>query len=167
MSAGQRDRPRRMVVVLAVAALVIGIDQATKTWAEHRVNGRSIEVGWTLRLRLTLNPGIAFSLGRGSTPVVTVVATVILVVVGVVAWRSSGRLMAVALGLIIGGAAGNLLDRLLRHHGGQVIDFIDLRWWPVFNVADAAVSCGVVLAIVANLLSEAKAGREGAAPPSS
>jgi signal peptidase II len=75
-------------------------------------------------------------------------ALVILAVVVVVAWRSTGRGLGLALGLIMGGAAGNLTDRLLRHHGGQVIDFIDLRWWPVFNVADAAVSCGVLLALL-------------------
>jgi signal peptidase II len=57
---------------------------------------------------------------------------------------------------VIGGALGNLADRLVRHHGGAVIDFIDPRWWPVFNIADAAVSVGVVLAIGHSLLSDAR-----------
>jgi signal peptidase II len=139
---------RRIVGVLAIAALVVVADQAAKTWAEHRLARGSIEVAWTLRLKLVLNPGIAFSLGRGSTRLVTVMALVILAIVVVVAWRSTGWVLGLALGLVMGGATGNLLDRLLRHNGGQVIDFIDLRWWPVFNVADAAVSCGVLLALL-------------------
>jgi signal peptidase II len=147
MAAAPMSQRRRTAGVLAVAAVVVAADQAAKTWAEHRLARGSVEVAWSLRLKLELNPGIAFSLGRGSTGLVTVMALAILAVVVVVAWRSSGWLLGVALGLIMGGAAGNLLDRVVRHHGGQVIDFIDLRWWPVFNVADAAISCGVVLAL--------------------
>lgn len=144
-----------MAIVVAVAAVVVALDQITKTWAEQALARRTIEVFWTLRLRLELNPGIAFSLGRGSTGLVTIVAVAILATVVVVAWRSTGQLLAVALGLVMGGATGNLADRLLRSNGGQVIDFIDLRWWPVFNVADAAISCGVVLALLATASSGA------------
>jgi len=57
---------------------------------------------------------------------------------------------AVALGLLAGGAAGNLVDRLLRDHGGAVVDFIDLQWWPVFNLADAAITCGAVALVLAS-----------------
>jgi signal peptidase II len=148
MAMAVASRYRRAGLVLAVAALVVAADQATKTWAEHRLAGRTIHLVWTLRLRLELNSGVAFSLGRGSTGLVTALAAAILTVVAVVAWRTTGRVLGVALGLITGGAASNLVDRLVRHHGGQVIDFIDLRWWPVFNVADAAITCGVVLALV-------------------
>ena len=52
------------------------------------------------------------------------------------------------MGLLLGGAAGNLTDRLVRHHHGAVIDFIDLKWWPVFNVADASIVCGAILLLV-------------------
>jgi signal peptidase II len=144
-------RPRRIAVVFGAAALVVLADQLTKTWAEGRVSNRSIDVFWTLRFRLALNPGVAFSVGRGSTGFVTAVALGVLLVVGIVAWRSSGQMLGVALGLIMGGAAGNVADRLFRGNGGQVIDFIDLRWWPVFNVADAAITCGVLLALFANV----------------
>jgi signal peptidase II len=148
MVAATASRPRRAGLVAAVATAVVVVDQATKTWAEHRLADRSIHLVWTLRLRLALNSGVAFSLGRGSTGLVTAVAAAILVVVAVVAWRTTGRTLGIALGLITGGATSNLIDRLFRDHGGQVIDFIDLRWWPVFNVADAAITGGVVLAVV-------------------
>jgi signal peptidase II len=65
------------------------------------------------------------------------------------------------LGLIIGGALGNLVDRLVRHHAGAVIDFVDLRWWPVFNVADAAITVGVVVAVMRAAFAPAH-GRQGA-----
>jgi signal peptidase II len=157
---------RRMALVVAAAAVVVAIDQATKTWAQHHVANKSIELFWTLRLRLELNPGIAFSLGRGSTAVVTVVAVGILAVVVVLAWRSTGRLLGIALGLVMGGATGNLVDRLLRHNGGQVIDFIDLRWWPVFNVADMAITCGVILALFATVSSGSTDSSVAAPDPS-
>jgi signal peptidase II len=136
-------------LLLAVGAAVVVADQASKTWAEHALASRTVHIIWTLRLRLTLNPGIAFSLGQGSTGLFTALAVAIFAVVAGIAWRSRGRLPAVALGLILGGAGGNLVDRLIRHNGGQVIDFIDLQWWPVFNVADAAIVVGVVLLAVA------------------
>jgi signal peptidase II len=65
--------------------------------------------------------------------------------------------MAIALGLVLGGALGNLADRLIRGHGGAVIDFIDFQWWPVFNVADMAITIGAVLLVIAGF-------REGEAP---
>jgi signal peptidase II len=148
MQPASDSRRRRLGAVLAVAALVVGVDQVTKTWAERHVAHRSIEVVWTLRLKLDFNPGVAFSMGQGSTGLVTVLALGITIGVIVVALRSSGPALGVALGLIMGGAMGNLVDRLVRSNGGQVIDFIDLRWWPVFNVADSAISCGVILALL-------------------
>jgi signal peptidase II len=157
--------PRRIAEVLAIAALVVLVDQVTKTWAQQHLATRSIDLVWTARLRLALNPGIAFSLGRGSTGVVTLIALAVLGGVAVFAWRSSGQMLAVSLGLIMGGAAGNLADRLMRDNGGQVIDFIDLRWWPVFNVADAAISCGVILALVANSRGKANVTSSVAEPP--
>ena len=97
------------------------------------------------------NSGGAFGLGSGVVPMV-VLAVIALVVVLFVLGRSVDRpSMAVALGLVLGGALGNLGDRLFRSPGfgrGSVIDFVDLRWWPVFNVADAAITCGCVVLIL-------------------
>jgi signal peptidase II len=142
-----------------VAAVVLIADQATKTWALHHVpaspGGR--HVFGPVWLVLTFNTGAAFSLGRGVTPVVegvVVVLVALLVVFGGRAGRAASAPLAVGLGLLIGGAASNLIDRLFRHNGGGVIDFIDaLRIgdhdrWPVFNVADAAIVVGVVVLVL-------------------
>ena len=143
---------------------MVALDQASKTWALHHLRDGPRHVAWTLRLNLTFNTGIAFSEARGSTALVTVVALVVVALLVVIARRTSGTLTAVTLGLIIGGALGNLIDRLIRHHAGGVIDFIDLRWWPVFNIADAAITVGVVIAIVRSIFGNAAPGRRGASP---
>jgi signal peptidase II len=155
---------RRSAVIVVIAAAVVALDQASKTWALHHLRDGPRHVVWTLRLNLTFNSGIAFSEARGSTALVTVVALVVVALLVVIARRTSGTLTAVILGLIIGGALGNLIDRLIRHHAGGVIDFIDLQWWPVFNVADAAITVGVVIAIVRSIFGNAAPGRRGASP---
>jgi signal peptidase II len=132
-----------------VAAVVVAADQLSKTWALHHADGQRLF--WTLHLTLTFNTGIAFSEATGSTAVVTVIAVVVLVALLLFARRSTGTYTAVVLGLVIGGALGNLVDRLIRHHGGAVIDFIDLRWWPVFNLSDASITVGVLLAVARGL----------------
>ena len=148
-------RPRRLVAVPLVAAAVVAADQVSKAWALHHAAGR--HVLWTLWFDLTVNSGAAFGLGTGVTPVVE--AAVVVVVIGLlvlgrrVAGASSWP-MTIALGLIIGGAAGNLTDRAFRHiphHPGAVIDFIAVArvgqhdWWPVFNVADSCIVVGAFL----------------------
>jgi signal peptidase II len=144
-------RERRYVLVGGVAAAVIAADQLTKWWAVDRLSRGPITIVGSIRLALTRNSGGAFGLGSGVVPVV-VLAVIALVVVLFVVGRSVDRpAMAVALGLVLGGAVGNLGDRVFRSPGfgrGSVIDFVDLRWWPVFNVADAAITCGCVLLIL-------------------
>ncbi len=148
------------MLIFAVAAVVVVLDQLTKTWALHHLRNGPRHVVWTLRLDLTFNTGIAFSQASGSTAVVTVVAAVVVVLLLVIARRTRGALTGVVLGLVIGGAVGNLVDRLVRHHNGAVIDFIDLRWWPVFNLADAAITIGVVIAVVRAVLAPSRGGVE-------
>jgi signal peptidase II len=145
---------RRPALIAGVAAAVVAADQASKTWALHHAHGQRLV--WTLHLTLTFNKGIAFSQATGSTSLVTVVALVVLAALIVFARRSSGTYTAVVLGLAIGGALGNLADRLIRHNAGAVIDFIDLRWWPVFNLSDAAISIGVVLAVARGVFAPAR-----------
>jgi signal peptidase II len=65
------------------------------------------------------------------------------------------------MGLLLGGAVGNLVDRLIRHHHGAVIDFVDLRWWPVFNVADASITIGAILLVLSGLTHRPRAGGSG------
>ncbi len=148
--------PRQLGVVAAVAVVTVVVDQLSKHWAINALDdGRIIDVLWTLRFNLHFNTGVAFSLGSqdGIGPWVALLA--IGVVIGIsLGTTSRYRLGAVAAGLITGGAIGNLIDRAFRGdagflHGG-VVDFIDLQWWPVFNVADAAVVVGAILLVIAS-----------------
>ncbi len=138
----------RRLLIPTIAALVVAADQFTKTWALHHLEVPRHVIGPT-NLLLTFNGGAAFSIGRGVTPFIeaVVVAMVIwLVLVSSRASRSANLGVAIGLGLLLGGALGNLADRLFRHNHGSVIDFIQLvSWWPVFNVADAAIVVGVIV----------------------
>jgi signal peptidase II len=139
-------------LVAVVAAAVIAVDQLTKTWAVHTLATRDIDLVWTLRFHLARNRGAAFSLGFGSGGVVAILAIVVVIVLIAVGRSLGTRIGVLSLGLVLGGALGNLTDRLLRDGngflGGAVIDFIDLQWWPVFNVADMAVTIGGVLLVL-------------------
>ena len=134
-----------------MAAAVVLADQLSKWWAVDRLSRGPINIVGSVRLALTHNSRGAFGLGSGVVPMV-VLAVVALVVVVFVVGRSVDRMaVAVALGLVLGGAVGNLGDRVFRSPGfgrGSVIDFVDLRWWPVFNVADAAITIGCVLLVL-------------------
>jgi signal peptidase II len=152
----------RRLAILAIAGLVVLVDQASKTWALHHA-AEPRHVIWTLRLAVTFNSGTAFGLGQDSTAIIVagiVVLVIVLLGLGRKASRTATWPASVAMGALLGGALGNLADRLLRHHQGAVIDFIDLRWWPVFNVADAAITVGA--ALLALVLFRA---RSGAVPP--
>ena len=140
-----RRQARLLLLVGAVAAAIVGLDQLTKTIAVGALADGPVHVLWTLRLNLSFNSGAAFSLGPGLTPFITAMGVALVVTLLLVSRRVATVAMAIALGLVLGGALGNLVDRLFRSNGGAVIDFIDLQWWPVFNVADAAISCGAVL----------------------
>jgi signal peptidase II len=139
---------RRAAALAGLAGAVIVVDQLTKTWAERELADGPIHLFWTVSFRLTYNSGAAFSSGRGLTPFITALVVIVLIVLVGVARSATTTLGLVALGLVIGGAAGNLIDRLVRDNGGAVIDFIDFEWWPVWNVADAAVVIGAVLLIL-------------------
>jgi len=148
--------PRRLGIVACVAACVLVADQASKWWAVHRLSGGDIvDLVGSLRFNLYHNTGVAFSLGsdNGIGPWISVLAIGVVVAVSFGA-TSRYPLGAVASGLISGGALGNLLDRVFRGDQGflhgAVVDFIDLQWWPVFNVADAAIVVGAILLVIAS-----------------
>ena len=108
-----------------------------------------------LDLTLTRNAGAAFSVGVGATVIFTLVAVAVVVVIIRTAARLRSVGWAIALGLLLGGACGNLVDRFARSPGpfrGEVVDWIHLHHWPVFNVADAAITCGALLALTLSLL---------------
>jgi signal peptidase II len=155
VASGDRSpSPRgRLGLTLLVAALVLAADQLSKWWALERLDEGDIDLFWTLRLRLTFNSGMAFSQGRGLGPVIGALALVVVVVLVLAARKGASTLGAVAVGMVLGGAAGNLADRLFRTDSGflqgRVVDFIDLQWWPVFNVADAAIVIGGIVLVLA------------------
>ncbi len=125
----------------------MGLDQLTKWWALDNLDVPRHLV-WTLQLRRSFNTGVAFSLAEGLGPFVAVLAVAVVVML-----VRSGRSLTtwsgtVGLALVIGGALGNLGDRAFRGDRflhGAVVDFIDLQWWPIFNIADSAIVVGAVL----------------------
>ncbi len=148
-----RSRSNRLLL-LSVAAAVLLADQLTKLWALRELADGSIHLFWTIRLRLVFNQGTAFGLGSSLAPVITVAAVVVSLLLLRLTWSTPRRSVALLAGLVLGGALGNLGDRAFRgdgFFGGSVVDFVDPQWWPVFNVADAAISVGVVLFAVLGL----------------
>ena len=143
---------RPIAGALGGATILVVLDQVTKWWALNSLDdGRTIDLVWTLRFALAFNEGMAFSQGTGLGRVIALIA---LVVVGALvrslrtATDPRARLATV---LIIGGALGNVIDRVFRGSSwldGAVVDFIDLQWWPVFNVADMGIVCGAILLAV-------------------
>jgi signal peptidase II len=111
-------------------------------------------------LALTFNSGFAFSLFSGRAVPVTVLLCIGVVVLAVIVTRVQTIPLAIGGGLVLGGALGNLAERLFGGHGGQVPDFITLTHWPTFNVADACVSVGIVVVIVAMLFGREREPHE-------
>jgi signal peptidase II len=148
---------RELRTPLAIAAVVVLLDQLTKHWALNALaDGHVIDLIGSLRFNLAFNRGMAFSQAEGLGPVIGVVALVVVVVLLVSVGRSTSRWYPLAVGLIIGGALGNITDRLFRGDGwlrGGVVDFIDVQWWPIFNVADMAVTIGGVLLLLTSVLA--------------
>ena len=141
-------RPR--VLAFAIAAVVLVADLITTSLAvEHLHDVRHV---WgPFGLALTFNSGFAFSLFSGRAVAVSVLLCVGMVVLAVLVARVQTVALAIGGGLVLGGALGNLAERLFGGHGGQVPDFITLTHWPTFNVADACVTVGVIVVIVALL----------------
>ncbi|AQA05598.1 signal peptidase II [Mycobacterium sp. MS1601] len=153
----QEPKPRkRLKLLLSVAAVVWVLDIVTKVAAVHYLTpGQPVSIiGDTVTWTLVRNSGAAFSMATGYTWVLTLVATG--VVIGII-WmgrRLVSPWWALGLGMILGGALGNLVDRFFRSPGplrGHVVDFLSVGWWPVFNVADPAVVGGAILLVVLSL----------------
>jgi signal peptidase II len=143
------------VIILAVAA----VDQATKgimlAWLDPGVPVPVI--GDWLRFLLLFNPGAAFSMGENSTWLFTTIQLGFVIGVAIAAPRISDRGMALGLAMIAGGAMGNLIDRLFREPGfwfGHVVDFISVGGFAVFNIADSAITIGVVVFVIAMFADE-------------
>ena len=127
--------------------------------ADQQLAGRGpVDVlGPLLRLELVHNPGAAFGIAGGATALFSLIALAVVVVIARTARRLRSTPWAVALGLLLGGAVGNLTDRILREPAifrGRVVDFLELPHWPVFNVADMGITCSAVLIALLSLRGE-------------
>lgn len=152
---------RRLAPGLLGTALVVVLDQLTKRWAQGTLPGDPIVVvDGFLVFAYAENPGSAFGLFQDAGQIIGVLS---IGIAGFVLWmmaNSERRLDAIALGLVLGGALGNLADRLTRGDGfldGRVVDFVGLWIIPNFNVADAAINVGVAMLIVIALVMERRA----------
>ncbi|WP_235506726.1 MULTISPECIES: signal peptidase II [unclassified Terrabacter] len=159
------DRRTRMFVVLgAVAVLAYVSDQLTKVVAlDVLADGESRPfVGEFIRFKLIGNPGAALSLGAGNTWVMTGIALAVLIAIIVVARQLGSWAWAIALGLLLGAAIGNLTDRFVRPPGGgqgHVVDFIDYNRWFIGNVADIWIVSAAALVVILALLGIGVDGR--------
>jgi signal peptidase II len=158
-----RRRARLLALMYGLSVSVYIVDRVTKLWAEHDLQGRApiVLIPKVLDLSYTTNTGGAFSLFAG-VPWVFFAASV--GISAAIVW-SSRKLTrapaAVGLGLVLGGAIGNLTDRIVRGSGvsGQVVDFIHLHLWPTFNVADSCIVVGAGVLILSGMVGGGGADR--------
>ncbi len=151
-------------VFAGIASAVVLLDVVTKQLVMHHLTGGEYKplIGSFLQLTLVRNPGMAFSFLTGYTWVLALIVLGVSVAIVVVSRRCGSLPWTIALGLILGGALGNLGDRFFRDPGflrGHVVDFLLLPHWPVFNVADSAVTCGAVLVVLLSLMGRTMDGR--------
>ncbi|MGY0023359.1 signal peptidase II [Streptomyces sp. cg35] len=150
----ERPRGRRRIAALfVVAALAYALDLGSKLLVvaklEHRDSIRIL--GDWLQLEVIRNPGAAWGIGEAFTIIFTVIAAAVIVVIARLARKLYSTPWAIALGLLLGGALGNLTDRIFRAPGvfeGAVVDFIAPKNYPVFNLADSAIVCGGILIVL-------------------
>lgn len=147
-----------LVIVLVLGGAIALIDQLSKNWAEANLPLLDPQpfLGEFLQFTLLYNSGAAWGMGSGITPVVTVLQIGIAIGVVVFAVRAvRSPWYALALAMILGGALGNIHDRLLRPPGpfrGEVVDFLELPNWPVFNIADMGVVGGAILVVLLGVI---------------
>ncbi len=155
------DLRRRLRLSLPVVVAVVLVDQLTKWWAVSELDdGSTIEIVPTLELHLVHNSGFSFSTGSGNGQLIGVL---VLALSGAMVWyiaRATSAASVMLVAAILGGAIGNLGDRLFRADdgllSGKVVDFINVTWYAVFNIADASVVCGAIAVV----LVEWRTGRD-------
>jgi signal peptidase II len=164
----RRALPGRLVWVVwgAVALAIVVIDQATKAIAVAELSDRVIDLG-LIDLRLVRNPNAAFDI-PGFPGMFLLVAVVVITMVVRTLPHTDRLSLAAGYGLLTGGALGNAVDRVARFPGfpnGHVVDFFDLRWYPVFNIADSAIVGGAIGLGLLLVIAERQERREAAAKP--
>jgi signal peptidase II len=146
----------KLAVAVGMVVAVVLADQLSKWWAVDRLVSGPVHVIWRLDFVFSTNTGSAFSLFQGATGVLVVVAIALVAVLLVLVWRAPTLFRAAILGLILGGALGNLADRLVRDLHGGVVDFVDFHFFPSFNVADSCITIGCILLVFSLLFDGAK-----------
>lgn len=151
------SRGRRLTYAALIVAGAVALDQATKEWALNRLSrGRSIDVLPTLEFDLAFNSGFSFSAGSGWGDMIGLVVIALCVFLGWQILREQRPRRVALYAIILGGAIGNLLDRVFRADdgflSGEVVDFIDVTWYAVFNVADIFVVCGCIAFVIDEVL---------------
>jgi signal peptidase II len=163
-------RGRRLAAILfAVAAAAFVLDRVTKAWAVGSLRGRPaiVLIPHVLDLSYTTNSGGAFSLLTGAPWLFFVASIAISAGIVWLAFRQTSLVTAIGMGLILGGALGNLADRLTRGSGvsGRVVDFIHLHMWPTFNVADSCVVIGAIVVAAGSVFQRKPTGPDTGAQP--
>jgi len=145
---------RRALTLYGIAAAVLALDRVTKVLAERSLQDGPVElIPGVLDLRYTTNPGGAFGLFGGIPWLFVTISAAVIVAIVLASRRLPATASAVGLGLVLGGAIGNLIDRAVRGPGfsGEVVDFIDLQVWPIFNLADSAIVIGAAVLLLSGL----------------
>ncbi|WP_375503717.1 signal peptidase II [uncultured Jatrophihabitans sp.] len=169
-AAADVPKRRRVLLFASVALVVLTLDVVSKVLVVAKLPSTHTPVrilGGAVYLDQTRNSGAAFSLGTGFTAILTVVAIAVVVIIVRSASRLRSTGWAVALGLVLGGAIGNLVDRLARDPGigrGHVVDWVSVfgpngERWPIFNIADSGIVCGAILAALLAVLGVEFDGR--------
>jgi signal peptidase II len=158
---------RKLLIFLGTAFSIVAIDQATKFWAEANLTNQSVQViGDLLRFRLAYNDAAAFSLGVGATWVLTLISTVAVIAMLIYGPRIKTGYWALIGGFILGGAAGNWIDRAFKapeFFNGHVVDFIQIPLnFAIFNLADTFLVVGVILAVIQTIRGDEIGGGRAA-----
>ena len=130
--------------------VVLFFDQLTKSIAVAKLESKEpVELFWTLQLNLIRNPGASFSIGENLTPIISTIAILASLAIAYLGLRETNLRIKFLFGVALGGVLGNVVDRIFRKGdgflSGEVVDFIDLQWWPIFNFADVALVVGLPL----------------------
>ncbi len=150
---GSKAKLSNRQLAITIGVLVAVFDQLTKAWALNELaDGPIVIIQDVFRLRLTFNTGASFSLFSNGGVIIAIIAFGVIGLIMYMLGDASRRIEAIALGLVLGGSIGNLIDRVFRGAGildGAVVDWIDVQFFAVFNAADVFINVGVALLLYA------------------
>ena len=141
---------KKILFFVLPSLVVLLLDQITKSIAVAKLDpSEPVELFWTLQLNLIRNPGASFSIGKNLTPFIATIAIIASIAIAYLGIVETNLKIKFLFGVVFGGVLGNVTDRIFREGdgflSGEVVDFIDLQWWPIFNFADIALVIGLPL----------------------